>query len=351
MKSDKRIILAIVLSSVILLGYPSFMNKFFPQAMAPSVASTTDSTTSAKEGLLVDAGTTPISTQKRAKPSVDTIRELKEPSMAPSVDVKEELVTIETPLYTAVFTNIGAAIKSFKLNDYDKSAIDEGISVDIAKSYGWKNHLSNRINIGGQLIEPAFTASIDAITLKDGDKKELVFRWRSVDGLQLEKLYTFTADDYLIETETRIINETPSAITGIIETELTRAFDHEKKVYYHKGAIKMVDDDIERHDVDDQELSGKDDVAWLGIEEKYFITAIFPKPTVEGTPIDWTTGVPAEDTARVLMGETFTVGYNSEETYKSDIFIGPKEYHNLKAKGDGFEESIEFGFFSFMAKP
>ena len=90
---EKRVWVAIALSALILFLYPVILSKFKPK---PAAKKELTAKTIAQE---------PV---PAARPSVKTAAQL----------VKEEYVTVETPLYRAVFTTLGGGVKRFELKKY-----------------------------------------------------------------------------------------------------------------------------------------------------------------------------------------------------------------------------------------
>src|SRR5512137_2159588 len=121
---DKRTLLAVVLSVIVLMVYQNFFAKppvktepapgqqaatVAPQTANPPPAATAPATSAAA----IQAGT--------------AVRI----AAAPAVTGTERDVVVETPLYRAVFTTRGAALKSFQLKQYQTALPNEEDLVDI----------------------------------------------------------------------------------------------------------------------------------------------------------------------------------------------------------------------------
>src|SRR5690349_6132522 len=99
---EKRLLLAFVLSFAVLIGF----NVLFPrQTPTPSAAPTPSQTT---------APATP-----ETKSPTTAVAPL--PADVPKEEVQaanEEVVVVDTELYTAIVSNVGGVLKSFKLKNY-----------------------------------------------------------------------------------------------------------------------------------------------------------------------------------------------------------------------------------------
>ena len=96
---DKKVWIALILSVVVIFFYPYLIKWYYPQ----------------QEPVAVQQA--PIDAAAPAAQQGATGAASREAMPAP---VAEELTTVETPLYKAVFTNAGGAIKSLELKNYQQ---------------------------------------------------------------------------------------------------------------------------------------------------------------------------------------------------------------------------------------
>ena len=116
---EKRAVLAIVISLVILVVYQQFFAPSLPEPAKEKPAETAQPAAPAKEGIQKGESIPSSSPSPTAAPALKA---------QPGKDV-----TVDTPLYTAVFDTRGARLKSWKVKKYlDK--IGEGAKpLDLAK--------------------------------------------------------------------------------------------------------------------------------------------------------------------------------------------------------------------------
>lgn len=349
MDNDKRIMLALVLSLAVFLGYSIIADKY---ASVPPLQKTEK-----KEA------------EPTAKVSEKPAAETKTSGVAKKLpgkqaDFREETVTIETPLFKAEFTSLGAGIKKWELKNYGETMDANSMLVDIAKNSKGIPHVQTNLDINGEKFAVPFKPSVKNLRLEKGETGSIAFSWTSAEGVTIEKTYAFKADDYMTDASVKVLNNSNSEFRGSIESSATRVFTDTDQ-YYHKGTVRSAGGKTKRQDMDVRKESGEKESAWVGVEDKYFLSAFLPG---KGSDYFWNGEiVSGSEEAKYLLFWAHTVSYASEsvvtlglpfalkpaESVESDyrLYIGPKEYDRLVSYGAGIEEAIEFGMFSFAAKP
>ncbi|MEE9613712.1 MAG: membrane protein insertase YidC [Thermodesulfobacteriota bacterium] len=341
---DKKLFLALFLSLVVVAVYPYIMEKLYPTA--PQTPIVVD-----KEAGLVVAGeeTPPPPPGVPATPATGAVPALAPSPVTPRLaeGVEETLTTVETPLFRAVFTNIGGGVKSWQLKDYRVMLDPDSEPVDLALRVGERDLLGTRLPGGGAI---PFETSKDRLVLSDTDSGELLFTWTSPEGVTVEKKYLFTGADYTVESSLKVVNRTDGEVSGSAETDLAMGFDRDAEgaSYYHSGPLTHIEEEVDRQDADVAANSGSGPLKWIGVESKYFLQALIP---AGGDISNWSTTIPSVETATVSLAMPFALRPGGKAEQGFTAYIGPKEYTRLLARGAGVEEAIEFGFLSVMAKP
>jgi YidC/Oxa1 family membrane protein insertase len=334
MDSNKRLIIAIVLSLVIMLLYPYFLRMLYPPPPA--------------EKTVMDR---PL--EKEEEPAVVERPEEEISEEVPTAPeaVKEELIAVETPLVKAVFTSLGGAVVSWELKNYRESLEETSKGIDIVKGKKTAaniNPLQTRVISAGLPEIIPFEPSKNRILLSEDEHAELVFTWMSPGGVMVEKRFTFTGNSYSVGTELKVINGSQQKVKGEVQTRLVSSYKEEPSRYYHSGPVRHIKDEVTRQKPDDALESGRGFINWLGLEDKYFLLALIPGKDVQ---VKWETEVPAVDTARAALSVPLELNPGESLVFNHMAFMGPKQYDMLRSYGVGLEEAIEFGFFSFLAKP
>ncbi|MEM6780449.1 MAG: membrane protein insertase YidC [Pseudomonadota bacterium] len=190
--------------------------------------------------------------------------------------------------------------------------------------------------------------------------------WNNGQGIRFEKIFSID-NKYLITIEQRAINNrNSSAVLSpyALVSEHGLPEDFTGRFIVHEGPIGYIGKDLEERSYKkmrkEQRLSLKADQGWIGITEKYWLTAILPEQVEElNYRFAFTPARSDKDKDRyqvdivspskaVKSGETFT--------HTTQFFVGAKEVQTLNAyKNDlgipNLDLAVDFGMFYFLTVP
>ena len=90
---------------------------------------------------------------------------------------------------------------------------------------------------------------------------------------------------------------------------------------------------------------------WVGYENNYFIQAIIPYAAdgyqVVPRVLDQEKGL----IQTVYLTEPFELGQNETKSFKLRLYNGPKEIARLQQAGHDLTDAVDYGWFTFLAKP
>ncbi len=368
MKNDKRTIILLILTIVILFGYPYAMKFFFPPT-AEEIARQVE-----KQAKLEAEG----KVEKIDMVESSMLKKYSASDIKPSE--KEELITIETPLYRAVISSWGGGVKSWELKKFHKTRDPHSPLINIAPVLHIEDTnrpLLSRLEMEGAPSVIPFTPSKTTINLGAGEVETLRLRWKGIGGVMLEKDYTFNAETYGVKTVVNVINNTGVQIDGRLATDLTNFYkkpgegDEKSSYDFHTGPVIKGAGKIKRPDIEEPNReSGDDPIAWIGLEDKYFLMALIPPFEAKGKQVEesetdryatvsktlWVADVSEDEfssatLARVSLVEKIRLAPGETATIEHTAFMGVKDYNRLKKIGNRLEEAIEFGYFAVIAKP
>jgi YidC/Oxa1 family membrane protein insertase len=335
---DKKTILAFVLSLAVLIAWsflfaPKPAQKTEPQPKQESVKSQPAQPSSPQPAPAV---------QKMERPAEST---------APKVEEKE--VTVETPLYKAVFSSTGASIKSFLLKKYHLTADPASPEVQLAHDQGPLMSISlepaGKKDAGGTV----YHVNENFLTLEAGaSPRELIFSATTSDGLLLQQTFRIDPDHYAIENVFTVSNPLEKPLEGILKAQITNLPPKESTSYYSfiGGSLLLNNkyEEIAAKDLkNEKSLSGQ--IAWVSYHEDYFMTAFVPEAESQ-----------ANFTARTLgsgvFEEIWSAALNplpsgNQFSTRSILYLGPRDLDILKAVGRKLDLAIDFGWFDIIAKP
>jgi YidC/Oxa1 family membrane protein insertase len=339
---DKRVVVFLILSLGIILGFDVFLKQmgWFPEpppaeeAPAPGPSSPEQKPAPTRvEGQNSSPPGVSAPTQSGQKPNA--------PSSAPAPSTLEQTVTVETDLVRVGLSNRGGVIQSLELKRYHTSPpnvkpvqlVYQGgkfkgpLSITVANA-----DIDKTIREGLYRIEKDFT-SLDAghpvghVTMQFQDP---------VTHLGVEKRLTFHHDSYVVDVSV--------AMEGVNEPYELGLGTNFGIVEWGDGFIGLigsasrVDDKIDK-DTPEKELELKGTVQWAALQDKYFISVMMPK---QGEAVLVKLEAPKVVTAGVRMpasGTASSVGLQ--------LYAGPKEYDTLRSLNVGLEDMIDFGWFIY----
>ena len=262
-------------------------------------------------------------------------------------------IRVETPLYTAVFSTRGGALKSLKLKEY-KATLDEGSPLIemIQVQEGSELPLSTAFTDSSVVLPGDIVYETDRKELDlTGDAKpgKLVFTYAAPGQYRVEKIYTFQPDRYAFDLEVRFVNSTNAALNQNLSIRWLEELG--KKGMEEEGAIAQVKNSTEREAGAKMEKKAYGpDIQWGGFENKFFLAAMIPKQ-----PALTTASFAKDARGQILVtldGPKNTIPSGQAGAFNYTLFVGPKEYNRLKAEGAGLEAAINVGnWMKWLAYP
>ena len=342
---EKRLIAAIVLSFLVLMGYQYFFVKPNKPAVTPVVPSAAAPSTPVP-GTSGEA----LERQKAAAAAVEAKPAPVEAAPAPDLSAvagrAEADVVVETSLYRAVWSNKGGVLKSWKLKRH-KDSLKEDLELVPALAgeigrYPFSLGLDDAA-LAGLLNSSLFEASETALDLSDGASGEVRFVFSDGASIQAEKAFRFTGGSYALEMEIRVWKTgqavSPSVLWGpgisnLSPAEMKQSFSASRgSAVYTGGKVFRMNE--KKYKAGENTYNFVD---WAAYEENYFV-ALFVLPSQKGQ---------AAFLQETTAGEV--PAYFVYVTEPRRAFIGPKEADALKAFGHEAKKVIHFGMFGSIAE-
>ena len=339
---EKRAILAVVLSLAVVFGYQYFFVKPQPRTLThvtPGPAQEVQ-----KEGAKLAA-----EAPKVATPAPGSTR------VAVSA-ASEKTITVDTKLYTAVFSTKGGTLKSFKLKNYYTTLTDRSM-VELVHLNGLPDAPLAVTFPESSFQLPAdapFEANIDAIRLSQaGSTGKLVLTLNAPGQLQMEKTFTFYADKYAFDLDVKVKNTSANSLVQNASLAWTQYADPNAKEdsYGHDGPVYLINDSTSTETLaklEPRKVLGPG-VSWGAYESKYFVAAMIPKqPSLTNLAF----GKDARNAVSVSLDiPRKMIPAGQEELFGYTLYLGPKDYDLLKAQGVGLDRSIDYGWVRWLALP
>ncbi|MCX8117803.1 MAG: membrane protein insertase YidC [Desulfobacterota bacterium] len=373
---DKRALLAIILTFLVIFGWGIIQTKLFPPVKPPQEE---------KKGEVVPQPKKEMKASKEEKP-------LPKPKVIP----KKEIV-IETRNFTATLTNADARLKHFKLKHYRDRIEESPITLQLTKFvkglFGGKVQEPEKpkpldlVNTSeeeglplGLIVQPTidpfgWEVDKDGIQLlKPGEKGEVTFTQELGNGLKLLKKFIFSSEGDHIDIKIEVQNQTKNemmaqlGIEWIGKVELEKFADHENKDYGLKYLF-MKDQRIEKKDLggtgsggctpgcgapkrslEPFEVADQGQIRWFAFAGEYFTALIVPTPSENNIQLNIKGGEKNILKAQ-LTSPPFSIQSQGTVSRSFRLYLGPKLTDPLKELGVGAEGLVDFGFFTVIAKP
>lgn len=342
---EKRIFLAVVIS-IALLGLWSWaLPKLFPElAKKPEPAKVETSPTATTTAMPGGPGTSAPATSA-VEPSIAA------PLAVPQTPVAAERVqtdTIDTDAFTAVFSNRGAQLVSFRLKDYMRKD-QPAEQVDLVR-----HRPADRMDYPFMIVgrDAGLASRLNAALYSVTDRSDRgvrVLEYRYSDG-QVTATKTFRFDPtrpYLFDFSTNITPPTPYRVEIGPGIANIGAEDVDSAAIITGNGVVQSEGEF---DVIPREKGDRVQefvpIDYIGIEDNYFLTVM--RPTAGGSGVLHRESI--TDPATKKPRSDFYAGVNAtpEGTVAGNAFFGPKETELLDSYG--FGEALQFGWFGMIAR-
>ena len=339
---------AILISFFILLGYQYFFVGFGQQAPAPQTTQTSPATQ--------PAAPQPAATQPAAVPVASPLPATPAQPAPPKYDREPREVTVETDLYTAIFSEDGGTLRSFVLKEHTETHAADSKGMQLVKidpQQGAPLQFSWGTLVGQQLL---YNSEQQSIKLSSGEsKKELRLVAQAGNGLVVERIFTFTSGSYLIDLKVKVKNTSDAMLQGMPQMHLASKYflglDSPAGSFLFAGPAAYVNGQLHEVPADDfkdgpKTLQGTID--WAGYSSNYFLCGLIPQ---DGSGVSFTMQGNHDFARMQLSGNLDSLQPGAEKEYKYLVFYGPKKQTMLKDLGYNLDKAINFGWFDIIAKP
>ena len=341
MNDSKNMILAVVLSALVLLGWGWAANKFFPTANPPSTK--------------VENGKTQPLPQPQAQPAPATTKAIQNRSV---VLRSTPRVRIDTPSLQGSINLKGAQIDDLTLVRHRQTIARDSMPVRLLSPIGAPGAY---VASFGWTAQGAQAPALDTIWTSDSSVLSpghpVTLSTETADGIRYQ-IKIAVDDGYLFSVEQRVRNASGKPLTVRPIALVSRSSQSTDPDTWtnHVGPIGVFDEkahyDVNWKDLDEKGPSNFANVTgWLGFTDKYWLTALVPQGAMNGefrrSPSGGYQGDYALSPAAVAPGQTLTT--------RSQLFAGAKEKDWLNRYEEAgipkLSKAIDWGWFEWFMRP
>jgi YidC/Oxa1 family membrane protein insertase len=289
----------------------------------------------------------------------------------------EEVVSIDTPLWSIRLSNRGARVVSWRLTKYPD---DAGKPLELVSAAGSKlDHLPLQFLLDDPASARRLKEALFRVTRREtGDghpATEVVFAWSDGAGLMATKTLRIEHDSYVAEVEVAAAVEgrpvTPTLVWGAgfgahDGLETGRFSDSAYAVLDLGGRVTRIPQTKVKPE---SAVADSGPIVWAGLEDRYFAAVLVPQEAGApgpGAPAGGAAtpaaGMPGGVPGRARIESLRLVEEGREKFFLSfalgvpaashfHLFVGPKDYDLLKGLRLGLENLLDFGMFSVIALP
>ncbi len=341
-----RAFLAIVISFVILVGYQYFFVGF-DQPVSPDKVAVQNENVAEKNVKSPAA-------QETVAPAVPVKTHIEPP--APVYDREAKNIIVETDLYSALLSEDGGTVKSFRLKKHKETHDPDSPGMELVKTdddqgypleFSWGSALGKRVLYDSERQEIHLS--------RENGKAVLRMTANGSNGLLIEREYSFDNETYLVDLTIRVKNSSMNPLQGIPQLyQINSPFmgnSGPTSRYLFSGPVAFVNGELETvkaKEFKDGPKTIKGAIDWAGYEGNYFLCGIVP---IDGAGNSFTMEGDQDLTRMQLAGDLDTLQPGGVKEYKYHLFYGPKKLEMLKSIGYNLDKAVNFGWFDVIAKP
>jgi YidC/Oxa1 family membrane protein insertase len=352
MESEKRLIVAIAVSVLILVAF-SYLSPKRPTSRPPATETVAEQT--------------PVPTRDFD----DRPAEFTDTGVVPDQDAPtageedgerigaqtEETILVDNGVFEVLLTNRGGRAQTWTLLDY---TTEDGAPLQLFPQFVEQDAA---LPLSLDLDDPGLTAElnrqlyrVERLPLDEisGQGERIRFTWSSGTGYVVEKVFDFRRDDYLVDVQISVTDRgrrLPSRLTVGPGFAAQEPGSIHSNYYYESQAVWNVGGSVTRKKrrklKGDGGLSGS--LYWAGLEDQYFASLILPNDSQ--SILQWREEplaaipvvAPGDDPEEAEVAVTPVISVSIGEA-GGQLFIGPKRYQLLRAIGSDrqLEEVVWF---------
>jgi len=343
---NKNVFIAIALSMSVLLFWSAFVDSPQPINAQNQKVSNTQA-----ENKVTDNGIVPSIGESISKDNISREDSLK----------KTNRILLENKKIKGSISLVGATIDDLSFKNY-KVNIKSNDIVQFLNPKETKNGYfaeTGWASIGGKIKVPTGKSVWSVVGNKVlSVNNPVTLEWNNGSNLVFRKKIEID-DNYLFKINQEVKNNSSEQVVLYPYAQLTRKnIPEDLKNFYilHEGFIAVLDEELKEDDYDDIEdkkIVREADKGWIGITDKYWMTALIPE---EGEKFKSTFLYQDAYKANFLLNNPKVIVPSAKVNNEIKIFVAAKEVQTIDAYAE--KENIEkldliidWGWFYFFTKP
>lgn len=202
-------------------------------------------------------------------------------------------------------------------------------------------------------------AEEESVRDEDGNYTKIVYRYDDPQGrFRVDKIFEVNTDkEYVLNMDVVVTNqlEDVKLVDSLAVNTYGWKDPNEESSWFNflpnelEGICRMAEDtERETFGSVDEPLSYSGETLWSATDTRYFMLAAVPEKAAEKCEIEILDGEYLR--TRMTLG-SFSVDPGSSMTLGHELYLGPKDVDVLEDAGHKLADSVDYGFFAFIAKP
>lgn len=353
---DRNLVLAIVLSVVIILGFQFLFQGYAPPPPAKPPVTKESPTQVAPPGHPEERKEIPgkPAATSESQPQIRAEGEVKPAIRAEAGTAKETLIKVDGPKFEAVISSTGAKIVSFKLKEYTTTVGGHELvnlfENGAAETSGPSLMFTRRDETFADSTLNYDTDSRQSVVLHDaGEQQKVSFTATTSDGVTITKTYTFKADNYEVPFSVVLQNKSSESRNYLITLPWRKLFKSNAETQFTWDSAEILLNG-ELKDYAFKDIKGEEEpsgqVEWAGLGDVYFFKAL----VFGNNPANKVSLLkPRENVAeiRVRYG-ALDLAPGQSGGINLSLYLGPKERQALTAAGNNLSKALVYSFYRVL---
>ena len=362
---QQRLILFIALSLVLFLIWDAWQREINPQPINQPVEVTQNSATSAVPSSQQDKiSEVPVSSSVASSPSMLPFTEEK------ALVKQAQRIKISTDVFDIEIDTTGGDLRIANLVKYPKKVAEPDVPFQLMKDNdaglfiaqsGFTLRKSEGKTLNAAPNHTTIYSSEKTRYVMEEDENELnvdIF-WKSHEGVEFIKTYTFTRGSYLIKVSHTVNNRSRNDWNGNLYQQLQRTSipDGEQSKFIHTytgGVIYSPENKYEKIDFDDiaeKNLSKQVSNGWTAMIQHYFLAAWIPAGETGQEFYSLYKANPDRYSLGMKSSKSYIVTAGAQQTIENNLYVGPKLQNVLEDIAPGLELTVDYGILTILSKP
>ncbi len=345
MDTEKRLLIAILLSMAILLATPYLYQAFFPSP--PAAAPQTPATLPAAQE---DRPGEPAPIQQEAEPAPP-----ERPATPTRTAASPQSVQVENEDMILRWSNVGAVLESARLKHYATEAGEPLELIPQGLPEGLPRPLSLRAS--DQDVSEELSAAVYELQGVTGESlkapAEITFHYEG-DEIEVTRTIRVPVSGYTLEFETEVRERGRAIPHSVVlgpgigrQDQVSQDFTYPRLVYFSKGStVAYTADDLEGA-AQQLEISP----SWVAQDSQYFAYALLNPDGIRQVRFRLEGDQPGDPQAEQSPAALLVAEVGLDASPEFDLFIGPKDGEILRNVDPTLGELIDYGWFALIVKP